>query len=64
LRTETPRKKVSEKKKLNHVDLMKIKERAALIKAKIGTLKLYGRLTNIEAESIANDADIIIQEAS
>jgi hypothetical protein len=49
---------------LNHVDLRKIKERAALIKAKIGTLKLYGRLTEIEAESIARDVDVIMREAA
>ena len=49
---------------MNQVDLTKIKETAALIKAKIGTLKLYGRLTEIEAESIARDVDVIIREAA
>ncbi len=48
---------------MQHVNLLKIREKAAKIKAKVGTLKLYGQLTDIEAESILRDADEIIHEA-
>ncbi len=46
-----------------HTNLLKIRETAEKIKAKIGTLRLYGQLTSIEAESILHDADAIIHEA-
>lgn len=48
---------------MRHVNLLKIRETATKIKSKIGTLKLYGQLTDIEAESILRDADTIIHEA-
>jgi hypothetical protein len=48
---------------MQHVNLLKIREAAVKIKSKIGTLKLYGQLTDIEAESILRDADAIIHEA-
>jgi hypothetical protein len=48
---------------MQHVNLLKIRETAAKIKAKVGTLKFYGQLTDIEAESILRDADAIIHEA-
>lgn len=43
--------------------MMIIRETAAKIRAKVGTLKLYGRLTEHEAESILRDTEIIIREA-
>ncbi len=48
---------------MNQVNTTKIRETAAKIKAKVGTLKLYGHLTAGDAEAIMKDADAIIQEA-
>ncbi len=48
---------------MQHANLLKIRETATKIKSKVGTLKLYGQLTDIEAESILRDADAIIREA-
>jgi hypothetical protein len=48
---------------MQHVNLLKIRETASKIKAKVGTLKLYGQLTEVEAASILRDADSIIREA-
>lgn len=42
---------------------MRIRETAAKIRAKVGRLKLYGRLSEHEAESILRDTEIIMQEA-
>lgn len=42
---------------------VKIRETAAKIKMKVGTLKLYGRLTAGDADAILRDADAIINEA-
>jgi hypothetical protein len=45
-------------------NLLKIRETAAKIRAKVGTLKLYGQLTEREAESILRDAELIIKETA
>lgn len=48
---------------MNQINTSKIRETAAMIKAKVGTLRLYGQLTAGDAEAIMKDADVIIQEA-
>ncbi len=49
---------------MNQIDTSKIRETAAKIKAKVGTLRLYGQLTAGDAEAILKDADIIMQEVA
>lgn len=45
------------------INTPKIRDAATKIKAKVGTLKLYGQMTEVDAEAILRDADTIIREA-
>ena len=46
------------------MDLLRIRETAAKIRAKIGTLRLYGQLTEKEADSLLRDTEIILKETA